>query len=363
MKKIISTLFMTTLLVCGCHNNANQTSDANGQTDSLQVDEPQTDKVVEAAVSEAKDIVIKDNSNWHNGIEFYSVKINGDVLAFSGGTLHEGGYCFGLKPKGDGKYEIVPVAWNDDPELQADPQIATSDFSKEDIPQLVAEAKNIAGTDCIIIRHKKDGVISVFLATDKELDGLYEAEVRAMAQRIAGDYRDKDGKAYAFNPDMTYVFDGKNGKYKFEESYDCPDFIVTLADGQHFIAEGDAEGLTLTPSAFDEESGAWDKTNGKPLRLTLVPETASDWRYPFASKKLLTSGDVVLFSKKELRVMRNEIWARHGYNFKSDDLKKRFAKVKAYKPIDDNNNVKLSDIEAINSELILHQEKISDNEE
>ncbi len=47
-------------------------------------------------------------------------------------------------------------------------------------------------------------------------------------------------------------------------------------------------------------------------------------RYPDASMRLLGHVDVCNLSKEELRLMRNEIFARHGYIFKSADLNEYF---------------------------------------
>jgi hypothetical protein len=43
-----------------------------------------------------------------------------------------------------------------------------------------------------------------------------------------------------------------------------------------------------------------------------------------ASEKILTSSDVSTLTKNELKMMRNEIYARHGYIFKASDLRLYF---------------------------------------
>ena len=50
------------------------------------------------------------------------------------------------------------------------------------------------------------------------------------------------------------------------------------------------------------------------------------------STRLLTESDLRGFSKQELRILRNEIFARHGYIFKSQDLRDYFSKKDWYKP-------------------------------
>lgn len=58
------------------------------------------------------------------------------------------------------------------------------------------------------------------------------------------------------------------------------------------------------------------------------------------------------FNKSELRLMRNEIFASHGYIFSSPDLKEYFENKKWYKPISKDVNDKLTEIEKYNIKLI-----------
>ena len=51
-----------------------------------------------------------------------------------------------------------------------------------------------------------------------------------------------------------------------------------------------------------------------------------DGRYPVTRIRKLVYGDVANLSASDLRIMRNEIYARHGYIFSSDDLKQVFVK-------------------------------------
>ena len=66
------------------------------------------------------------------------------------------------------------------------------------------------------------------------------------------------------------------------------------------------------------------------------------------------------FSKAQLRLMRNEILARHGWKFQSKDLQEHFASQPWYKPVADNNSIKLSIIEMTNIQLIKSEEAEED---
>lgn len=78
--------------------------------------------------------------------------------------------------------------------------------------------------------------------------------------------------------------------------------------------------------------------------------------YKIASCKLLKEADLKDYSKAELRLMRNEIFARYGYSFKSEQLKSYFSSKKWYYPSDDYNEKFLNYIEKQNIRLIREME-------
>lgn len=76
---------------------------------------------------------------------------------------------------------------------------------------------------------------------------------------------------------------------------------------------------------------------------------------------LLNTAYLDFFSVEELRLMRNEILARHGYNFQSKDLKDYFSQKSWYKPAKSNSSIKLNIIEETNVQLIKSIEAIKKN--
>ena len=74
--------------------------------------------------------------------------------------------------------------------------------------------------------------------------------------------------------------------------------------------------------------------------------------YPQASERFLSNGDVVNLNKYQLKIMRNEIFARHGYIFKTPEMKSYFSQQTWYHGQYDNVNSMLSNIEKRNVELI-----------
>jgi len=67
---------------------------------------------------------------------------------------------------------------------------------------------------------------------------------------------------------------------------------------------------------------------------------------------LLKEADLEGLSAEELRLMRNEIFARHGYIFKDKTLTEYFSKFDWYKPVHEDVTAMLSETEQKNSELI-----------
>lgn len=80
-------------------------------------------------------------------------------------------------------------------------------------------------------------------------------------------------------------------------------------------------------------------------------------RYPDASRRVLTTADLRGYSQVDLRLMRNEIFARYGLRFNSQDLKAHFSAQPWYQPNADKVDHLLTDLERANIETILAQEK------
>lgn len=86
-------------------------------------------------------------------------------------------------------------------------------------------------------------------------------------------------------------------------------------------------------------------------------EQVVDGDYKIASCRLLTANDIDHLNKSELRLMRNEIFARYGYLFKDIKLQAHFSKMHWYIPIGKDVNKYLTQLEKDNIELIQEFEK------
>ena len=79
-------------------------------------------------------------------------------------------------------------------------------------------------------------------------------------------------------------------------------------------------------------------------------------KFPQASERLLTASDLQDLSKEDLRIMRNEIFARHGYIFQTNEMKSYFQNQSWYSPRHSNVNSLLTNIEQRNITLIQRYE-------
>jgi len=86
----------------------------------------------------------------------------------------------------------------------------------------------------------------------------------------------------------------------------------------------------------------------------IIPQLSG--KYTFASIRELDSLELTKYTRQELRIMRNEIFARYGFIFESKDLREHFAPERWYLPIRKNVDKFITDLEKKNIELIKKQE-------
>jgi len=79
-------------------------------------------------------------------------------------------------------------------------------------------------------------------------------------------------------------------------------------------------------------------------------------KFPQASERLLSTADLQNLRKEEKKIMRNEIFARHGYIFLTADMKTYFRNQDWYKPQYNNVTSMLTSIEKKNIEFIKRYE-------
>jgi uncharacterized membrane protein YvbJ len=83
--------------------------------------------------------------------------------------------------------------------------------------------------------------------------------------------------------------------------------------------------------------------------------SSSDYILPDSDKRVLSEEDIATLTKGQLRLARNEIYARHGYVFKSADLQKYFSS-KSWYNADPSYNTSLNEVEKENVKLLKARE-------
>jgi hypothetical protein len=114
---------------------------------------------------------------------------------------------------------------------------------------------------------------------------------------------------------------------------------------------------TVQPAALAQKSKSGRTTSVKKTNKKTISTTPG--QYPESSERLLIEKDVEHVTPWGLKVMMNEIYARHGYVFTDATLKKHFRKEKWYKGKERKmKNIKLTDTEVQNIAFIKqHQNK------
>lgn len=103
-----------------------------------------------------------------------------------------------------------------------------------------------------------------------------------------------------------------------------------------------------------------DATGGGTLRsqetVQETQERPTGYIIPVSSQRILTTGDLRSFSKPELRLARNEIFARKGRFFQSADLSNYFSQFDWYQPF--TFDVELTAVEKENVAIIKAEERL-----
>lgn len=114
------------------------------------------------------------------------------------------------------------------------------------------------------------------------------------------------------------------------------------------------ENASTNTNSSNKESPKPSETSSPAPTVQTTRETQNystvPGKYPEGSSRLLNGNDLVGKSSWDLRIMRNEIFARHGRRFKSAELRDYFMNQPWYSPQFD--EVRLTEIETRNVEFL-----------
>jgi hypothetical protein len=229
---------------------------------------------------------------------------------------------------------------------------------------LTAHRQKAEGLDVICI-YDCDGLLKTVMVGQKEWDaeklnknlwmeqtkGRYSAKGTGKGKKmIDWDMEELsiDGIVYPYE---LYCFNGRaTGFIRVDEVPGEPNEL----EGTWQVVPT-LEGLHLYSVNTETAISPWGwERDGREYILTRTDLKSG--RFDYASRILLNDMQFRHLDKKALRIMRNEILARHGYRFKSKDLQEYFGKQTWYKPQKDNSKIRLSFIEQLNVELIKYAE-------
>ena len=291
------------------------------------------------------------SGKWTNGfVIFWSSTYNDSIVLFEGGDLHEGGSIFSVVLKSD-KSNII---YGRHPESLRNPSIG------EVGNNVILSETN--GEKFILIENS-EGNIADFLIS-LQYQTLEEIIIsNKINHELAGVYVDNEsGEKITFLPNEKTVkgLVENHIQYSFGYEYDAPVEVITL-NGQSFFYKLTETGLEIYNAETNQHDDWVKKEKIKTLEkiewFNLSGNVNIKGKYQFASTQLLIDGILYNYTPFQLKIMRNEIFARHGYIFKTDKMREYFKKQDWYKPDNGNINDKLTEVERLNILLIKRYEK------
>ncbi|MEN3347884.1 MAG: hypothetical protein V7632_1519 [Bradyrhizobium sp.] len=192
-------------------------------------------------------------------------------------------------------------------------QVATADPPSTTIPP----PQRLPPSEPAVTRTQSD-----FIFPDSDTRVLTDADLRALG---------KDDLRIARNE----IF-ARRGRY-----FNAPDLTARFSRFAWYV-----------PRTWDPQLNAVESANAALIERfeSGGAPVASGFLFPDSDRRLLTLGDLQRLSRDDLRIARNEIFARRGRYFDSADLKAYFARFPWYAP--NTWNPKLNAIEEANVALI-----------
>ena len=280
-------------------------------------------------------------SSWTDGFTMYSSAQENGLIGFLGGRNDLGDYFY-LKKTAQNKFVITETNGFGQKDAAVEYRTITDGYGKKHNVLVALDAKKQVID--IVEEHLGDVRTKNFIAL------------------LEGDYTDNDNRDWhfkntkIFGNEIWMTFDVDT--VEFEVMIDDIDIFNAIKIKNHnnvFLVEFTKDGLDFYNAEEDPDDG-WGRFRKKSHWRDIVHDNTVS-RFAFTSKMLVNKAILEYFDKSMLRIMRNEIYARHGYIFASDDLKAYFSKQKWYKPAKSNSEVKLSAIEQLNVDIIKMMEK------
>jgi len=160
---------------------------------------------------------------------------------------------------------------------------------------------------------------------DKAIDDLTKALALIQPFELLPKHEiyEKRGLAYREKGDL------EKARQDFQAALN-DDYLKTRSDTYQAHLDKINAQLPAPPTAPPATPQAVTPPSPPPAPVTAAPGSAGTW--PWTSQRLITEYDLQGLSLRDLELMRNEIYARHGWVFNRQDLRRYFEGQSWYRP-------------------------------
>ena len=285
---------------------------------------------------------IEQGSKWYNGAIVYdaSQQAGGKIRMYAMAEGEELEFILNPVKKEPGKYRI---ATGPNSGVALYPEGTTAKYIQRE------------GLDVLCLYNQDGSLFRVLSKTDEW--NSQKLNVEHWMTTIRGSYTMQDGTPVTIDWTKALVGD----VYIPVEAVTFNGLVTDIIsfDGEGTPLNGTMEvrptneGLRLYEVGFDDY-GMWHRLND--IAIDLTESNPTEGRFQFVNNMLLYGNELYDYDKQMLRLMRNTIYARHGYVFESDDLQEYFGNEPWYHPAYNNKDIHLSFREQLNVELIKNRE-------
>ncbi len=298
------------------------------------------------------------NCRWTSGDEVIAAHpLDGQKILMLGAGYMDAGYgwAFRVKQNAYNDYSLIPV-----PASQVKLPAEEYGYLGLNEPERGDSwhRQFFQGVDVVLVKNAKGEIKRVYAPLDPGQE-MSNREEQMLCILLCGSFYDasrtytsSDGNEYVFSDDGTCVFEGESMTYTFGYDANMPVPVVVLSNGSRYKYVVTKDGIDLFNVSYDEDEAMHEDGD---LYASLSVDNSQP-RWGILEDMVICNSFVEGVAPDALRIMRNEVWARHGYKFTDAALNQHFRSCPWYKPGTDNSKVKLSPVESLNVSLIKYVE-------
>ena len=282
---------------------------------------------------------------WHNGFEYYVFKNESTdgTLNAEGYSSHEGGFRLALKYLGSGQYR------------------QTAEYTSTENDTVTLE--KAGDTPYIAFRNAKGELHDVLIPADRET-GFNSQLIRNVAQYLSGSYTAvKDGAMLVIKPagngiEITYDGETVNAEL-MSDSFD--DYHPAFKyNGKNCYGKVTEKGLEF--QIFTGELDEYLEKKSAKEKIEFKANDQYEPRFAGLSEQIYSLGYFMQYDSNMLKIIRNEIFARHGHVFKNMKLADYFGSKDWYRELNGKAETALTPVEQFNVKMIAITEKYLQDE-